>query len=91
MERLLLEPAAASARVTSTIRTYMQQKRLFRRWLAGLSPFPAAPPGRSMHELGRAFDLGGLDASELATLGATWESWGGVWGGRFGDPIHFEL
>jgi len=44
-----------------------------------------------MHELGRAFDLGGLDSSELAALGAVWESWGGRWGGRFGDPIHFEL
>jgi LAS superfamily LD-carboxypeptidase LdcB len=91
MSQLLEQPAAAAARVTSTVRTYMQQKRLYRRFLSGLSPYPAAPPGHSMHELGRAFDLGGLDASELQQLGQTWESWGGRWGGRFGDPIHFEL
>lgn len=91
MQRLLEQPAAASARVTSGYRSYALQARLYRRWLQGASPFPAAPPGNSMHELGRAFDLGGLDASELAQLGAIWESWGGRWGGRFGDPIHFEL
>jgi hypothetical protein len=44
-----------------------------------------------MHELGRAVDLGGLSNQELAELGGIWESWGGRWGGRFGDPIHFEL
>jgi len=91
MSRLLLEPAARSARVTSTLRTFATQHRLYRRFLAGLSPYPAAPPGTSMHEQGRAFDLGGLDSSELSELGRTWESWGGRWGGRFGDPIHFEL
>lgn len=91
MSRLLLEPAAASARVTSTVRTRNQQSKLYRRFLAGLSQYPAAPPGHSMHELGRAFDLGGLSSQELIELGQTWESWGGRWGGRFGDPIHFEL
>lgn len=91
MARLLLEPAAASARVTSTVRTYALQAKLYRRYLLGMSPYPAAPPGHSLHEQGRAFDLGGLDATELQQLGATWESWGGRWGGRFGDPIHFEL
>jgi len=42
-----------------------------------------------MHERGRAFDI---DASpnDLATLGAIWESWGGTWGKKFNDPIHFE-
>ena len=30
-------------------------------------------------------------AKVLAYLGATWERWGGRWGGRDGtDPIHFE-
>lgn len=91
MERLLAQPAALSARVTSAFRTYAQQARLYRRYLHGMSPYPAAPPGNSMHEQGRAFDLGGLTAEELQTLGLTWESWGGRWGGRFGDPIHFEL
>lgn len=28
--------------------------------------------------------------SDLADLGKVWVSWGGVWGGAFHDPIHFE-
>lgn len=43
-----------------------------------------------MHELGRAFDLGGLSEDQLAGLGALWRRMGGVWGGSFNDPIHFE-
>jgi hypothetical protein len=42
-----------------------------------------------MHELGRAFDLAASDAA-LAKLGRVWESWGGTWGGRGADNIHFE-
>lgn len=33
--------------------------------------------------------VGPDDQLELA--GRVWESWGGRWGGRFGDPIHFEV
>jgi len=29
--------------------------------------------------------------SNLNDLGKVWESWGGVWGGHFKDPIHFEF
>ena len=28
--------------------------------------------------------------SDLADLGSVWQSWGGIWGGAFNDPIHFE-
>lgn len=31
------------------------------------------------------------DERYLEPLGRVWESWGGRWGGRFNDPIHFEL
>lgn len=24
-------------------------------------------------------------------LGLVWEAWGGRWGGRFSDPVHFEV
>src|SRR5438309_4999625 len=27
----------------------------------------------------------------LSDLRAVWEGWGGVWGGHFQDPIHFEF
>lgn len=76
-------------RVTSTYRTYTQQAILYRRYLSGQSIFPAAPPGRSLHQQGRAFDFV-APAPVLQQLGMIWESWGGRWGGRRSDPIHFE-
>lgn len=78
-----------STRITSVRRSRAEQSRLYRRYLAGLSLFPAAPPGTSKHEKGLAFDIVARDAT-LAAAGKIWESWGGRWGGRFKDPIHFE-
>lgn len=74
--------------VTSALRTRNEQAALYRK--RRRSRFPAAKPGSSKHELGLAFDLGGLSRSQLKRLGAVWEGWGGRWGGRFHDPIHFE-
>lgn len=78
------------AQITSTLRTREEQAALYSAYLAGGSRYPAAPPGQSMHEYGRAFDL--VAPVEILTqLGAVWESVGGTWGGRDGsDPIHFE-
>ena len=82
--------SAYGAHVTSVRRSAAEQTQLYRDYLLGYSPYPAAPPGESMHEFGRAFDLA-ASAKLLAYLGATWERWGGRWGGRDGtDPIHFE-
>lgn len=80
------------ARVTSTVRSRAEQARLYRRFLAGKSRFPAAPPGRSKHQLGRAIDIVARD-EVLRSLGLAWERLGPnfKWGGRFRDPIHFEL
>lgn len=80
-----LDPAA---RITSAYRSRAEQERLYRRWLAGLSRFPAAPPGRSKHEKGRAIDLV-AEPAVLRRLGAIWEAAGGTWG-KEQDPIHFE-
>jgi hypothetical protein len=77
------------AQVTSVRRTWSQQYQLYRRYLAGQSQYPAAPPGSSLHEQGRAFDLL-APADVLEQLGYIWEQLGGRWGGRFHDPIHFE-
>jgi hypothetical protein len=77
------------ASVTSTRRTWSEQYALYRRAAAGQSRYPAAPPGSSLHEQGRAFDIQAPDEI-LEQLGAIWESVGGRWGGRFHDPIHFE-
>jgi hypothetical protein len=39
-----------------------------------------------------AFDMvvAGMDPEAFKELGQLWQSWGGVWGGAFNDPIHFE-
>ena len=86
----LVRLAGPTAHVTSVRRSRREQETLYRRYLAGLSRFPAAPPGTSKHERGLAFDIYSDDAQLLRQLGAVWESWGGIWGGRFNDPIHFE-
>src|SRR5260370_28493697 len=76
-------------RVTSTRRSPTQQARLYRRWLSGLSPLPAAPPGTSAHEFGFAFDMVVTPFEALADVGYTWQQWGGVWGSDR-DPVHFQ-
>lgn len=81
--------ARLSPRVTSTRRSRAAQERLYRRYLSGLSPLPAAPPGTSAHEFGYAFDMVVTPWEALADVGYTWQSWGGVWGGER-DPVHFE-
>lgn len=78
----------ANARVSSGRRSRAEQARLYRRYLAGQSRFPAAPPGRSKHELGRAIDIVARP-EVLRRLGAIWERAGFTWGGSR-DPIHFE-
>jgi len=80
--------------VTSSLRSSSKQARLYQAYLSGESKIPAAPPGRSLHEHGLAFDLARLGEDPLADpllawLGAVWESWGGKWGG-IRDPVHFQ-
>lgn len=74
--------------ITSTYRSYESQARLYQNYLAGRSRFPAAPPGRSLHEYRRAWDMVVTPRSALHDLGALWTSMGGRWGGT-ADPIHF--
>lgn len=78
---------ARSVRVTSVLRSKAQQAQLYSAWLAGRSSFPAAPPGRSKHEYGAAWDMVTEPLSVLATLGALWKQHGGEWDQS--DPIHF--
>ncbi len=74
-------------RITSVYRSPTEQLELWRN--RANNPFPVAPPGRSFHEYHRAWDMQG-PADQLARAGQIWESWGGTWGGRIGDPIHFQ-
>lgn len=77
--------------VTSVYRSYARQAVLYERWKRGLSDIPAAPPGRSQHQQGLAFDLvvrkGGYRSDLQDALGAFWVSMGGVWNRP--DPVHF--
>lgn len=84
--------AGLQPRITSVRRSRLTQESLYRRWLNGTSPYPAAPPGTSKHEVGLAFDITLSDMRRLRDLGTAWESFGDgfVWGGRFHDPIHFD-
>jgi len=75
--------------VTSTRRSSATQRRLYRRWRAGLSPYPAAVPGTSLHELGWAFDMWSPYPEGMQWLNRVWESWGGVSGGSR-DPVHYQ-
>lgn len=72
--------------VTSAYRSYSEQLKL---WLnRSRNPYPVAPPGRSKHQLGLAFDLSAPPAT-LAALGAVWRQMGGTWSSS--DAIHFEV
>jgi hypothetical protein len=81
--------AGLQPRVTSTVRTRSEQARLYRRFLAGASGYPVAPPGYSAHEYGEAFDLVVTPMEALADVAYTWQQWGGGWNPA--DAVHFEL
>jgi|SRR6266851_1236453 len=90
--RALLDAAGAAGllpRLTSTVRTRSEQRRLYNRFLAGQSGYPVAPPGFSAHEYGLAFDMVVSPMEALADVGYTWQQWGGGWNPS--DAVHFEL
>jgi len=81
--------------VTSARRSLADQIRLYNRYLHGESDIPAAPPGRSKHQIGQAFDLAQVginphDSRLLPWLGKWWMHYGGLYGG-VKDPVHFGL
>jgi hypothetical protein len=86
----VLQSAGVRVTVTSTRRSPAAQAELYRRYKAGLSKYPAAPPGHSTHGLGVAIDLH-LEPPVYAQAGALWERLGLTWGGRFNDQVHFDL
>jgi len=81
-------------RITSVRRSFQEQARLYDKWKAGQSLLPAAPPGRSKHQYGLAFDMArpGVNPYSddlLPVLGAAWVEMGGTWSPS--DPVHFEV
>jgi hypothetical protein len=82
--------------VTSARRSHVEQMQLYESYRRGNSRgvYHPAPPGRSAHEAGLAFDMArnAVDPRGdpvLAYLGGLWRSLGGVWGGK-SDPVHFS-
>lgn len=78
----------ATFRIVSGYRSAADQAALRLRWEAG-DPSVVYPPAQySYHSLGLAVDVA---SDHLTALGAYAESIGMRWGGRFGDPVHFDL
>jgi hypothetical protein len=76
-------------RVTSVFRSLQKQQTLYERWQRGLSPYPAAPPGKSQHNYGLAFDMVTNTGYPMdPRLGQLWQQMGGIWGSEK-DPVHF--
>jgi hypothetical protein len=88
----VMTKAGANPNVTSTKRSVATQAKLYKAWVEGRSPYPAAPPGSSQHGKGLAFDVTIADMKQMEIFGRLWESLGKGfrWGGRFGDPVHFD-
>lgn len=81
--------------VTSGFRDIAKQAKLYEAYIRGQSSIPAAPPGRSLHNYGLAFDLAriGVDPFQdplLTWLGQVWVQVGGRYGGAV-DPVHFAV
>lgn len=75
-----------SPHITSGFRSVEKQRYLYERYLRGEHPFPVAPPGKSMHNYGLAFDM---ISNNNPWLGRVWEHWGGRYGGK-NDSVHFS-
>lgn len=74
--------------VTSGLRDSAKQAELYKAYKEGRSKFPAAPPGTSMHEHGRAVDVDLNSANELARLGLLQKY--GLSRPVANDPIHIQ-
>jgi hypothetical protein len=82
--------AGLQGRFTSTLRSRAEQNRLYNRWVQGLSPFPALPPGFSAHEYGWAFDYIVSPYEYQSDIGDYAQQLGLAWAGAR-DAVHFEL
>lgn len=78
-------------RITSSYRSVMEQRSLFRRFGQGR----AARPGESYHNYGLAVDVATSPPDALDELGAIAEDHGLRWGGRFTggmrEPWHIDM
>lgn len=85
-EYLLSAFPSGTFTVTSVFRSLSDQARLYAN--RARNPYPVAPPGRSKHNHGLAWDMTG-PTEALRRAGEIWRAWGGKW--YKSDPIHFEV
>jgi len=76
-------------RITSMQRSCREQEVLFhrRQLRPDLQRFPVAPPGRSTHNVGLAWDMVVIPDQATKLVGQLWRSWGGWWSET--DSVHF--
>ena len=74
-------------RINSAMRSFEKQQELYDAYISGKSKFPAAKPGTSLHESGRAIDIeqGKNDAVAIASLIKQ-----GLSQPIKNDPVHFQ-
>lgn len=75
--------------VTSTVRSSAKQAQLYKLSQQGLTKYPVAPPGRSLHESGRAVDMVVRPASLLPLAASVGRKFGFKWAG-VRDKVHFS-
>lgn len=83
--------AGIQVTITSGYRSPTKQRKLYARYLRGETPYTVAAPGTSLHEQGLAVDMVATPRSAQRALARVWEGAGFTWGGRFRDPVHFDL
>jgi len=77
------------SRVTSTVRSSAKQERLYRLYQQGLTKYPVAPPGRSLHEHGKAVDMVITPQSQLPLAASIGRRHGFKWAG-VRDTVHYS-
>jgi hypothetical protein len=82
----------STAQITSGVRSYEEQARLYRAYKSGKGGL-AAPPGQSRHEFGRAVDIGaGVSMDQLAAAVAQTEKLEQLKGRAYEiDKVHVQL
>lgn len=80
--------AGVNVHINSVRRSRAVQTQLYAAYLRGETKYPVAPPGRSKHEYGLAFDIS-TNPDVNDQLGAIWNAAGGRWSSS--DWVHFEV
>lgn len=77
------------SQITSTVRSSAKQQRLYSLFKQGLTNYPVAPPGRSLHEYGKAVDMVITPTSQLPLAATVGRQYGFKWAGER-DKVHFS-